>query len=566
MRTVTHSTCSLLWLISLILGPLAPTTQAQSKNSALDSMGANIGRQNWKAATQWALKAAEADPKEKYWRYLNAADFASRDKNAELAIQYASLVVDSDIATNAYFGKSFDWLRDDPRWKTLMDKVAQARQREHQQRIQASLPFRSYQNELISQANLQLASLSKIASAPQLYKQLQTAPPTHTYSRTGQYQYAWLRLRDSLEFPYLVQLPAHFNATKRYPLVVVLHGAVSRQTALPDVADSTTAFFGRLFMEQAAQSGLIAVFPYSTRQYNWMMPDDGFGLVPELVREVKHMYSIDDSRVYVTGHSNGATGAFSYLMKQPSLFAGFSGLNNRPQVRTGGTFLKNAMNRSFYNVATDYDYYFPLEGHRSLTNLAKTLGVDWQNQEILGHRNHGYLITAKDSTTKEVYRHLFAHMLTKQRNPFQSNLYWECDDVQNGRCDWLEINELDTTRIKASWQSQPNVLVQGWRNVNNASVLLDSTSQAFAFPRQSGAIQGRYSKNQFNLTTSRVGLLTIYLSPEMVDFNRPLKVFINDKQVYNGLVEYDRTFLVSHYRKEMDHQALWVNRLAFRVK
>lgn len=565
-----HSAYFLRLLISFTTVTLiACSSQAQSKNPALDSMGANMGKQNWKAAMQWALKAAEADPKEKYWRYFNAADFASRDKNADLAIQYATLIIESDFATKAAFGQSFDWLRDDPRWKNLMDKLAQARRRERQQRIQASLPFRSYQKELLAQANQQLTLLSKTTSVPGLYQQLQTARPTHTYSRAGQYQYAWLRLRDSLEFPYLVQLPAHFDAAKSYPLVVVLHGAVSRQPTLPDVADSTTsatAFFGRLFMDQAAQSGMIAVFPYSSRQYNWMMPDDGFEVVPQLVREVKHMYSIDDRRVYVTGHSNGATGAFSYLMKQPSLFASFSGINNRPQVRTGGTFLKNAKNRSFYNVATDYDYYFPLEGHRSLTDLTKTLGIDWQNQEIIGHRTHGYLIAAKDSTVKEVYRQLFAHMLTKQRNPFQATLYWECDDVKNGRCDWLEINALDTTHAKANGPVAMNMPVRGWRSVDDPSVLLDSTSQAFVFPRQSGAVQGRYLKNQFNLTTSQVKSLTVYLSPEMVDFGQPLKVFINGKQVYNGPVQYDRAFLLTQYAKEMDHQALWVNRLTFPVK
>lgn len=568
MNTATKSASFFRWLISLALGPIlgCTTTQGQSKNPALDSMGANMGRQNWKAAIHWALKAAETNPEEKYWRYLNAADFASRDKNADLAIQYASLVVDSEIATNAYFGKSFDWLRDNPRWKELMDKVAQARQRERQQRIQASLPFRSYQKELVEQANQQLGSFTKIASDPQLYQQLRKTHPTHTYSRTGQYQYAWLRLADSLEFPYLVQLPTHFDPTKSYPLVVVLHGAVSRQTVLPDVADSTTAFFGRSFMEQASESGLIAVCPYSTRRYNWMMPDDGFELVPQLVREVKHMYSIDDSRVYVTGHSNGATGAFSYLMKQPGLFAGFSGINNRPQVRTGGTFLKNAMNRSFYNVATDYDYYFPLEGHRALTKLAKPLGIDWKNQEVLGHRNHSYLITAKDSTARDVYRQLFAHMMTKQRNPFQATLYWECDDVKNGRCDWLEINELDTLSAKTSWQFPVNVSVSGWRSATDPAILLDSTSQAFTFPRQSGAVQAKYAGNQFELTTSRVGKLTLYLSPEMIDFRRPLKVIINKKQVYNGLIQYDRSFLLSQYNREMDHQALWANRLTFSVK
>lgn len=567
MNTSLHSAPTFRFLLRFAFAAaIVGTAQAQSNNPALDSMGANIGKQNWKAATHWALKAAEADPKDKYWRYLNAADFASRDKNADLAIQYATLVVASDIATNAYFGKSFDWLREDPRWQQLMEKVAQARQQERQQRIQASLPFRAYQKELLTQTNQQLAALTQTASAPELYRQLQAAHLTHSYSRTGHYQYAWLRLADSLEFPYLVQLPTPFDPAKRYPLVVVLHGAVSRQTALPDVADSTTAFFGRSFMEQAACSGLIAVFPYSTRRYNWMMPDEGFGLVPALVRQVKHLYSIDDSRVYVTGHSNGATGAFSYLMKQPGLFAGFSGLNNRPQVRTGGTYLKNVLNRSFYNVATDYDYYFPMEGHRSLASLANELGIDWRNQEIVGQRTHGYLISASDSITREVYRQLFADMLTRHRNPFQSTLYWECDDVKNGRCDWLEINQLDTTRPKASWQLPINVPVRGWRSVADPAVQSDSVSQAFAFPRQSGAVQGRYAQNQFELTTSRVGELTLYLSPAMIDFSRPLRVLINGRQVYRGLVQYDRSFLVRQYEQELDQQALWVNRLTFKVK
>lgn len=408
--------------------------------------------------------------------------------------------------------------------------------------------------------------MRKTGSVPHLYQQLRKAYPNHTYSRTGHYQYAWLRLADSLEFPYLVQLPIHFSPTQHYPLVVVLHGAVNRQVATPDVADSTTAFFGRSFMEQAAESGMIAVFPYSTQRYNWMMPDDGFELVPALVRELKHMYSIDDSRVYVTGHSNGATGAFSYLMKQPSLFAGFSGLNNRPQVRTGGTFLRNAQNRSFYNVSTDYDYYFPLESHRLLTSLTKSLGIDWQNQEVIGQRNHSFLISAKDSITKEVYRQVFAYMMARQRNPFQARLYWECDDIKNGRCDWLEINQLDTLSVKADWQISPTVVATGWRSVTNPSTVRDSTAQAFVFPRQSGAIQGRYARNRFDLTTSRVRQLTLYLSPEMVDFNRPLKVVINGKQVYNGPIQYNRSFLLAQFSKELDHQALWVNRIVFTVK
>lgn len=559
---------SRLFLLGLILNTqLVHNGLAQSSSPELDSMGFNMGKENWKAAMHWALKAGEANPKEKSWRYLNAADFASRDRNRELALHYAGLVVNSEIATKAGFGKSFDWLRDDLQWQALMSQVSALREQERQEKIKASLPFRSYQQELGLQANRHVDSLSQIKSAAALYKAIQEGRPKHHYTRNGRYVYAWAKLADSLEFSYLIQLPLNFDPGRPHPLLVVLHGAVGRQSRIPDVSDSTTAFvpFGRMFMQKASESGFIAVFPNSSARYNWMMPDDGFELVPELVRQVKHLYAIDDSRVYVTGHSNGATGAFSYLMKQPGLFAAFSGLNNRPQVRTGGTFFRNALNRSFYNVATDYDYYFPLEGHRAVTGLAQKLGIDWRNQEISGHRSHGYLINTKDSLAHQVYGPLFDYMSGQTRNPFKSNLYWECDDTKHGRCDWLEIAKLDTARRAAVWQSPVNVAATGWRDMMNPAVLLDSTSQAFELPRQSGAVQATYARNRFDLKTSRVGKVRIYLSPEMVDLKQNVKVAINGRTVFDGPVDMDRSFMLNQYRREMDRQAVWVNSLELTV-
>nr|WP_295930566.1 hypothetical protein [uncultured Dyadobacter sp.] len=566
MRT-SFTTFSRLLFSLLFAVQFALNGMAQSRIPALDSMGLHMGRQNWKAAMEWALKAAEADPKERNWRYLNAAIFASRDRNRELALHYATLVVNSEIITQAGYQNNFDWLRDDPEWRALMHKVDARKEQERQEKIKASLPFRAYQQELSLQAAQYVDSLSQIRSPAALYQAIRENRPAHQYTRYGRYVYAWVKLADTLEFPYLIQLPSNFDPGKQHPLVVVLHGAVGRQSKIPDVPDSTTAHvpFGKMFMQKAGESGFIAVFPNSNKQYNWMMPDDGFGLVPELVRQVKHLYSIDDSRVYVTGHSNGATGAFSYLMKQPGLFAGFSGLNNRPQVRTGGTFFRNAVNRSFYNVATDYDYYFPLEGHRAVTGLAQKLGIDWQNQEITGHRSHGYLMNAKDSTAHQVYGQLFDYMSAQTRNPFRNSLYWECDDTKHGRCDWLEIVKLDTAMRAATWQSPVNAVVTGWRDMMKPEVMLDSTSQAFEFPRQSGAVQATYAGNRFELKTSRVGKIRIYLSPEMIDLKQNVRVVINGRTVFNGPVEMDRAFILNQYRREMDQQAVWVNALELTV-
>ena len=556
-----------LLLIGCALCSLFSTISfAQSRVPAMDSMIASAGRADWKAAVHWALKAGEAVPAEKNWRLLNAAIFASHDRNADQALYYITQVVNSDIAVKASYNNNFDWLRDDPRWQKLMQKVDQLREEERQQRIKASLPFREGQQQSLGETAGYLDSLKQIPSANQLYQKIQKKLPKHSYSNAGRYAYAWIKLTDTLEFPYLVQLPPNFDANKRYPLIVVLHGAVGRQTMMRDVADSIGVnFFGREFAEQASQSGMIAVFPYSTSKYNWMMPDDGFDLVPQLVRQVKKMYPVNDRRVYVAGHSNGATGAFSYLMKQPGLFAGFAGVNNRPQVRTGGTFLKNAVNRSFYNIATDLDYYFPLEGHRALTSLAKQLGVDWQNHEISGNRNHSYMIGSRDSTAKEAYRQLFKYLSGKERNPFQPALYWECDEIRHGRCDWLEITGLDTLEKKASWHEDVNVAATGWRDIIKPEILLDSTSNAFEFPRRSGAVRASYANNRFELITSRVKSVALYLSPEMVDFSRPVEVFVNGKLLYNSSVSPDRSFMLSEYSREMDHQAVWTNRVLLKI-
>ncbi|RRB04682.1 hypothetical protein [Larkinella rosea] len=555
---------SLGWLLLFLLSFLSGL--AQSRNPAVDSMGANMGRQNWKAAIEWALKAGEANPEDKYWRYLNAADFASRDKNADLTFYYLNQVVDSDIFTKGPYGnKSFDWLRSDPRWAVFMGKVNEAKERERQHRIKTSLPFRQLQKELLAKAREELTTLAKIPSASALYQQLRQPPSPRPNPLPGRYQLDWLSFADSVEVPYFIQLPAHFDGQKDYPMVVVLHGAVGQQRSFPDVADTTHTFFGQSFMNQASESGLIAVFPYSTRRYNWMMPDDGFDIVPEVIREVKKMYNIDDSRVYVTGHSNGATGAFSYLLKQPGLFAGFSGINNRPQVRTGGTFFRNAQNRSFYNVATDYDYYFPFEGHRSLVDVAKKWQINWQNVEVEGHRTHGYLVNAKDTATRAIYRQLFADMLTKKRNPFQHQLYWECDDQTHGRCDWIEITTLDTLASRAEWHQPVHFQVSGWRDVYDPAIVKDSTSQAFVFPRKSGAVSATYSQNQFIIKTSCAGSVTVYLSPEMVDLSRPVKVMVNNKTVFNARVKMDKPFMLNEYERETDHQAVWVNRLTFNI-
>jgi predicted peptidase len=153
-------------------------------------------------------------------------------------------------------------------------------------------------------------------------------------------------VKDSTDAPFTVLLPRDYSPDLSYPALVVLHGAVGMQAGFPPYPDSiVTGYYNRHFTKYATAQSMIVVYPSANSQYNWMYPDDGFVMVPSIVTYLKRFLNIDDNRIYLTGHSNGATGAFSYLMKAPNLFAAFTGMNTQPKVRTGGTFLLNALNR-----------------------------------------------------------------------------------------------------------------------------------------------------------------------------------------------------------------------------
>lgn len=127
------------------------------------------------------------------------------------------------------------------------------------------------------------------------------------------------------------------------------------------------------------------VYPNSNKDFNWMLGDQGFVIVPKIPQQLKKFVIIDDDAVFITGHSNGATGAFNYAVKNPNVFAGFYAMNTKPKVNTGCSFLRNLGNRSFYNISTDGNYYFPPATNDSLGELTKSRQIDFSD-----HRYNGF--------------------------------------------------------------------------------------------------------------------------------------------------------------------------------
>ena len=93
-----------------------------------------------------------------------------------------------------------------------------------------------------------------------------------------------------------------------------------------------------------------------------------------------------------------------------------------------------------------------------------------------------------------------------------------------------------------------------------------SYSDALFYNQPSGAVHGNYSANTFDLQTSCVQSLIIYINPEMVNMKIPVQVIINDKEVFNEIVDYDRFIMQEDVLKNKDRKAVWVNKLEFEIE
>ena len=150
-------------------------------------------------------------------------------------------------------------------------------------------------------------------------------------------------------------LPSDYDPLKSYPLVMMLHGSNNDGPQMYDIS--------RLW-EVAEQRKFIVLFPTSMRsekKYNawnfyWHTPEDNGNPDPvflvELIERYIKDYSIDQSRIYLSGFSNGGGMANYMAMNYPEIFAAvmpYSGaMKNEsyfPELKEGRPYMPIWVNR-----------------------------------------------------------------------------------------------------------------------------------------------------------------------------------------------------------------------------
>lgn len=492
----------------------------------------------------------------------NASILASKLKNNNKAFEYLTLL--SPIKGEGYSfpgwnyileedaEKEYKNLLSDPRWKVLKQKAEEYKGQFYNE-------LQKKENEFFSINKKRLKNKGK---AEDLYQEIRNFNPYQS-KKDRDYSIAF-KINDSAKTSFFIHLPQHYNPQKKYTLLFFLHGAV-RNNELIDyqLADWNLGGWNRYYTKYADQNDVILVFPRANKQYNWMLSDDGFFMIPEMLKQIKRTINIDDNKVFVAGHSNGATGSFSYLMKQSTPFAGFYGFNAYPKVFTGGTFVENIKNRSFINFSTDEDYYYPPNANDDFTKLMKSIAADYQEYRYNGFP-HWF---PQFDESEPAYQILFKDLKNRKRNPFPKEISWEFDDERYGNADWITNIKLDTLSKDYKTHKELNFKINKWLayDDNDSLKVKDVDKNAFDFPRKSGKIKAEYRNNVFRAETSNIQSFSINISPEAVDLKEKVKVYINGKLYFDEKINYNHEYLLENFNKTQDREQVWINHIDVKV-
>lgn len=434
---------------------------------------------------------------------------------------------------------------------------------------------------------------------------------------------------DGVSRPWGLYLPPQTAFFQPLPMLVALHGGVSRQSIYENPVEviKESPWFAL-----AREQGWVLLFPFGQEGATWW-DSTGMASIRHLIRTVKHHVNIDDNRVFLGGFSDGASGSFLHAMLTPDDFAAIVALNGHMGVGSLDgklpLYAPNLAMTPVYAVTTDNDEYYPTRQMAPVIAMARRAGADIFYRQLQGGHDFAYHASEMPLVGQYLRR--------RQRNTLPDRIFWETGDAQFGACRWLQIAEIGPWPA-ADWHIDHNCILTdetinwgfagirgkegitvnridrggyaeavglrcgdvlrraGGREISDSFSLKAAKESArcgqpfefvisrlgkrlrlpgilpqpegwFLFRRDvpSAAIRAEKKGNEVVITGSRVAKLVMAITPGYFDLTRPVRVVFNGRVIHDELVKPDSAVILSDYAANRDRKALPVARLVFNL-
>jgi len=239
---------------------------------------------------------------------------------------------------------------------------------------------------------------------------------------------------DGVEHSIFAAIPEAYDAKKAWPVLIWLHGAVSRPVDGGGISGLRT------MAQVAEEEGFLLLAPSAQAGSAWWTPN-GVALVHDALDELKRRFHVDADRVAVAGFSDGASGCFHLLAHDPEPYACFLALMAHPGVTRmagGPSFVANVRSRPVFAVNGGQDTLYPSPQIKPLIDQLKAAGCDltWLALPEAGHRIADVLPEHWDKVRDFWHAH--------PRKPLAKHIAWETAlPEREGRFGWVEILGVD---------------------------------------------------------------------------------------------------------------------------
>jgi poly(3-hydroxybutyrate) depolymerase len=187
---------------------------------------------------------------------------------------------------------------------------------------------------------------------------------------------------------YYLYIPSTLKPGTPAPLIVMLHGSGRTGVTLVEK-----------WKDLAKKEGIILAGPDASNLRGWGSPQDGPDFIRDLVEELKSKYSINPRRVYLFGHSAGASFSIQISLMESEYFAA-AAIHAGALGQGDNQLLDLAKRKIPISIQVgDSDQYFPLDAVRATRDALKNAGFPVELIEIPNHDHWYYDQAAKFNQT-----------------------------------------------------------------------------------------------------------------------------------------------------------------------
>lgn len=346
-----------------------------------------------------------------------------------------------------------------------------------------------------------------------LARLVRNLPPPYAYEKiSGEPFKLDIEVPDSNGGSYHVQLPPDYHHLRPYPVLVLMHSSAEKPLDLLNKWSNLAAEHGFILVAPAWGSGLRNTYSYSTKEHN---------LVIDTLRDLRRRFQVDSDRVFIFGWEQGAEAALDIGAGHPDQFAGVLAMSVYPRYFPERCW-SNFQYLPVYLVDADRSGNAkPLYGFfkNFVSGVYPAVYMQYKGRAVEFFRAE--MPTMMDWMSRKKRHHPVRELGRYASGTIEGEEFKTMRECDN-RFYWLSTDHILDSHLNSGGDY--------WNRAIKPATLQCTIAQGNELIAKGGVKEAKVWA-QFRIRTRGVKQVTLWLTPGMHDFTKPVEIRLNDTRM-----------------------------------